>query len=214
MMKKIIVNNRTTNARDSLRWHTTTRLGVSLTDRFSFSQQFVSSPVTQGNDVFRETWTIHHYITLFSGVWHGREWPFRGRTGEETTTLRPYIDKYDNTITSVVIQGGHRWERYDNIKITIFKKTHWNKLDIQEEVFNLFPLVIHILIDSTIQDDIVKKFLFSRTWFTKNWLGLNHEKYIRINFNTYLECQQTRTVFILHIEYNHRFFTFENFLGT
>ena len=27
---------------------------------------------------------------------------------------------------------------------------------------------------------------------------LNHEKYIRINFNTYLECQKTRTVFILN----------------
>ena len=39
-----------------------------------------------------------------------------------------------------------------------------------------------------------------------NW-ELNHKKYIKINFNTYLECQSIVQMFM-------RFFTFENFLDT
>ena len=41
---------------------------------------------------------------------------------------------------------------------------------------------------------------------------LSHEKYIRINFNIHIECQQTRTVLILNT--NIGFLQFENVLGT
>ena len=109
-----------------------------------FSQQFVSAPATNvcimGNDVFCEAWATYMGTPSPScAPFEGETFP---RTDRKGNTHTHTIDKYGNTVTSVVMQGDHWRKRHDNIKHTILKLARWSKLGIQEEVLNLFSLVI------------------------------------------------------------------------